>query len=120
MITTRGMIRVMDQAPVLVIDGDTVWHGRTRVRLRGFDAPEIFRAKCPIERHKGLIAAARLIDILGHGQPAFHARGRNLDRYKRTLAVLTVNGQDVAAIMIREGHAVPYRGRGPKHDWCSP
>ena len=40
------------------------------------------------------------------------------DHYNRVLAVLQINGCDVAEILIGEGHAVVYYGRGPRMDWC--
>lgn len=40
-----------------------------------------------------------------------------LDKYRRSLATLTVNGEDVAAMMIGEGLARPYHGER-REGWC--
>jgi len=31
-----------------------------------------------------------------------------------------IDGEDVASIMVREGHAVPYEGETKRRDWCAP
>jgi endonuclease YncB( thermonuclease family) len=40
-----------------------------------------------------------------------------LDRYRRSLAHLTVNGKDVGEILISEGLARPYNGKH-RDGWC--
>jgi endonuclease YncB( thermonuclease family) len=43
------------------------------------------------------------------------------DRYDRLLAVVSDReGHDLARVMIREGHARPYDGRGRRLGWCEP
>jgi endonuclease YncB( thermonuclease family) len=39
-------------------------------------------------------------------------------KWGRECARLFVDGEDVRDVMIREGLARPYGGRGPKSDWC--
>ena len=101
-----------------VVDGDTVrMMDGEPVRLMGLDAPER-RARCPAEARRADQATARLVQLAAGG---LELRRRGRDRYGRTLAVAsTPAGQDVAAILIGEGLAVPYRGRGPRMDWCRP
>ena len=101
-----------------VVDGDTVrLRDGESVRLAGLDAPEL-RARCPAELRRARQATARL-EQLATGGLELRRRGR--DRYGRTLAVATApDGQDVAAVLIGEGLAVPYQGRGPRADWCRP
>ena len=52
-------------------------------------------------------------------------RSGKLDRYRRTLADLRVDGVDVGTTLLAEGHALPYRpGRAAKQErlreWCGP
>lgn len=63
-----------------------------------------------------LIAGARRVEI----RPGFDPRGRGVwphDRAGRRLARVTVDGQDVAALLITQGRAVPFDAR-QIHNWC--
>jgi micrococcal nuclease len=40
-----------------------------------------------------------------------------MDRYGRSLARVTVDGEDLAVVMVREGLARPYRGE-KRASWC--
>lgn len=103
-----------------IVDGDTVdvdcGGGVDRVRLMGFDTPESFRAQYASEAARaraaerylaGEIARARVVD--------FAFRGR--DRFDRRLAVMRVDGRDIAGVMVSAGHARFYDG-GRRQGWC--
>lgn len=100
-----------------VVDGDTLARGDVRLRLVNLDAPELGnRARCDAERRRGegsrdyaraLIASASSVVV--------HPSGR-VDRYKRPLVRVSVDGRDFAALMIAAGHGRPWRGRSS--DWC--
>lgn len=109
----------IERARIEVADGDTIRVDGRRVRLLGFDAPETGpdTARCDAEVERGKLAATRLAQIISSGNLDIEYR-RRLDRYKRRLARLTVDGENVGAILIRERLAVRYFGRGPKMDWC--
>lgn len=104
-----------------VYDGDTVvlqFEGsRERVRLLGFDTPEIGEgARCPAEQVAAKRARDRLRDLVrAAGELRFCFDGR--DRYGRPLAVLLLDGRDVGPLLIAEGLARPYAG-GARADWC--
>jgi micrococcal nuclease len=101
----------------IVVDGDTIRSpAGVKYRLLGFDAPETFYAKCDGELQLGLKAKARLEQLIASGTARIIESGR-LDRYRRTLAVLTVDGRDVAATLIGEGLARPYHGER-RRGWC--
>ena len=104
--------------PLQAVDGDTVKRGKIRTRLMKYDTPEIGRrAKCPEEHELGLRAKARLDGLLmGSRWQMVYSKRR--DVHGRDLALLTVDGQDVAAIMIAEGLARPYTGRKKRRGWC--
>jgi endonuclease YncB( thermonuclease family) len=89
-----------------VTDGDTLWvqsgAGRKPVKIRidGIDAPEICQAG-------GQAARAALASRLAGRTVAVSARRH--DGYGRTVAAIDVNGDVVAAWMVRQGHAWSYR-----------
>ena len=92
-----------------VIDGDTVdIHGQ-RFRLFGIDAPES-KQLCtdPVGQpyRCGQVAANALSNLIGR-QTVTCAK-KDIDRYKRIVAVCSVNGQDVGAYLVRKGLAVAY------------
>jgi micrococcal nuclease len=97
-----------------VSDGDTVWvlpsaqAGRpkprpTKLRLVGLDAPEVCQA------HGPQAAAALGSRVLGR---AVTVRRRATDDYGRALGTLWLDGQDVGAALVREGHAWSVRYHG--------
>ncbi|WP_421906062.1 thermonuclease family protein [Mameliella sp.] len=88
-------------AQTRVIDGDTIEAAGVTYRLNGIDAPEAGQ-KCgswacgqaAIDRMANL-AEGRDVDCKRHGQ----------DGYGRTIATCYVEGNDIGAIMIRDGFA---------------
>jgi endonuclease YncB( thermonuclease family) len=98
-----------------VIDGDTIRVAGAVVRLMGLDAPET-RAQCPAEARLAARATARLRQLV---EPRIWLEPQGRDRYRRTLAVVRDRaGRDLAQVMIREGLARPYNGRGQREGWC--
>lgn len=121
MIRTLAVLAMLLAGPALaqqraeVIDGDTIRAGGRTVRLVGLDAPEL-HGRCPAETALARRARARLAQLLG-GRAWLKPQGR--DRYGRLLAVVRDEaGRDVAEILIAEGLARPYDGRGPRGSWC--
>lgn len=101
-----------------VVDGDTIRMNGEKIRLVGFNTPEISEPACPAEAAKGEQAKLRLLELLNSGSIALAATAdRDRDRYGRLLRQVTVNGRDVADTLISEGLAEPYRG-GQKRNWC--
>ena len=92
-----------------VTDGDSLWvrpliGGAPReLRLRDIDAPEICQAFGEQSRNA---LAARVL----HRQVTVRSRAR--DQYQRTLAQVSLGGEDVAAWMVGRGYAWSYRYRG--------
>ena len=96
--------------PLRALDGDTLAQGAERIRLRDFDAPELFSPKCEAERALALRAKAALQSWIDQ-HPALERSGT--DKFGRTLA----SSPGLAAHMIGLGLAVPFPlGRRP--DWC--
>lgn len=104
-----GAAAALSATVIRVSDGDTLWvrlDDRTRkplkLRLEGIDAPE--RCQAGGEQARSALAAqvlGRRVDV------ARRAR----DSYARTLARVELDGQDLGAWMVRQGHAWSYRFR---------
>lgn len=109
----------IDPSRIRVIDGDTIRIDGHKPdhRLVGFNAPETRRAKNPTERELGGKATARLRALVRAGGLDYTmvrcacrvgtegTFGCNFGRY---CGVLKSRGEDVGAILIREGLAVPF------------
>jgi endonuclease YncB( thermonuclease family) len=91
---------------VIIIDGDTIDIDGTRIRIVAIDTPETFRSRCERELILGLAAKQRLRELLDSGPVTFTPQG--LDRYRRTLARVFVDGVDVGDVLLREGFALAY------------
>jgi endonuclease YncB( thermonuclease family) len=94
---------------VSVIDGDTLDLHSKRIRLHGIDAPES-RQSCSRDGQNwrcGQQAALALSDHIG-GRP-LRCEQRDIDRYKRIVAVCYMGGEDVNAWLVRSGWAMAYR-----------
>ncbi|MFK7882352.1 thermonuclease family protein [Roseobacter sp.] len=100
-----------------VVDGDTVRLNGETIRLLGFDTPETYRAECESERQQGDAATARLRDLLRLASSAQLAYQPRPDKYGRSLATLTLDGRNVADILVGEGLARRYTG-GARRPWC--
>ncbi len=104
--------RVLDAIVQRVADGDTLIaetdNGtRLRIRLLGIDAPEVSHNGTPGQPF-GEEARGRLEELVKGRAVRMEAYGR--DRYKRVLAVLWRNSQNVNLEMVRAGLAEVYRG----------
>jgi len=100
-----------------VIDGDTIDVNidlgfdivltKQRVRLAGIDTPES-RTRNLAEKALGLKAKDRLIELCGK---KLQVQSLGKGKYGRILGIPhTMDGQDICAMLITEGHAVEYWG----------
>ena len=101
-----------------VVDGDTIWLRRTKIRIADIDTPEVSRPGCAREAELGRRAGERLRELLNAGPftLAPNPDGRALDRYGRALHVIERGGQSLGAVLVREGLA--NRWGGPQRAWC--
>lgn len=104
-----------------VVDGDTLHMdcgaGRQKVRLPGFDTPELSKPHCAAEAEAARQARDLLAGLVASG-PVTAVRFQGHDRYGRDLAAVSIAGRDVADYMIGTGLALPYAGH--QHpDWCA-
>lgn len=91
-----------------VSDGDTLWvrpaagGAPQKIRVHGIDAPELCQAYGPQAR-----SALRRWTL----HRALHVEPLHVDDYGRLVARLWLDGQDLAARMVHDGHAWSYRYR---------
>ncbi len=70
---------------IRVVDGDTVYAGKERVRLLDIDAAEIHHAQCDAERRLGELTKHRLEQLLKSGHVEFRPALDALDGEARPL-----------------------------------
>ena len=87
-----------------VVDGDGLEIGGQRIRLHGVDAFET-RQMCGAHAC-GRASADALRNLVG-GRPVDCAE-MDRDRYDRIVAICHVDGEDLGAAQVRQGHAVAY------------
>lgn len=85
-----------------VTDGDTLKQNGVTYRLWGIDAPE-GKQVCPDGWPAGSLAATRL-QALTAGR-SIVCQEKERDRYGRVVAICRASGEDIAAILVREGLA---------------
>ena len=91
------------------VDGDTLEVAGQKVRLFGIDAPELDQV-CERDGRRwacGDASRAALARIVGGRQLTCELR--DIDRYGRNVAICMAGGDDVAALMVRQGLALAYR-----------
>lgn len=93
-----------------IVDADTVLLNGEKVRLQGIDAPETDQTcldatgrpfKCGLDARSALDAR--------FGRHPWTCRPSGRDRYSRTLAKCSADGQDIGRWLVREGWALAFR-----------
>ncbi|HSP26613.1 MAG TPA: thermonuclease family protein [Saliniramus sp.] len=96
-----------------VVDADTVEVGGQRIRLHAIDAPEssqLCRTRTGDDYRCGQVAALALADFIGARNVS--CAQTDIDRYQRIVAVCDVQGTDINAWLVENGHALAYRQYG--------
>lgn len=104
---------------VIVIDGDTIIVRGESIRLLGINAPEL-TGKCREENVRALRARSRLMKLIEAARIDIDRNG--FDRYRRTLATVSVAGTDLGHVLMREGLARKWvqTYSGQQEPWCQP
>ncbi|WP_157799427.1 thermonuclease family protein [Qipengyuania seohaensis] len=103
-----------------VVDGDTVRIGERRIRLTGFDAPEMDGA-CEAERVKAREARTALHQWLSQGRFSWTGgQDPPRDRYGRELREVRRGEEALADHMIAAGLAEGSGWGAVRRDWCAP
>lgn len=102
---------------VAVIDGDTITVSGEKILILGINAPEL-RGKCREESLRALRARSRLMKLLEAAKVDIDRNG--FDRYRRTLATVSIDGSDVGDVLMREGLARKWvqQYNGQQEPWC--
>lgn len=99
------------------MDGDTLWLAGAKIRIADIDAPEVTDPKCDYEKQLGDKATFRLLELLNQGSFEVRPYGdRDTDTYGRDLRVLVRGGQSLGQLLVDEGLARSWTGRG--EPWC--
>ncbi len=85
-----------------ITDGDTLRMNGVTYRLYGIDAPET-KQDCPDGWPAGRMATMRLQELISGRTVICQEKDR--DRYGRTVAVCRAGGEDIGAIVVRDGLA---------------
>ncbi len=103
--------RVVEGFVKAVYDGDTILlttreDSRLKVRLYGIDAPETKKPGKPGQQYGDVSKRMLMYKIMGR---RVSAEIMDVDQYKRIVAVIRHNGNDINREMILEGMAWAYR-----------
>jgi endonuclease YncB( thermonuclease family) len=95
---------------VTVRDGDTLDMDGLRIRLFGVDAPE-YGQSCTRPNGAGWTCGVDSTTALANkiGKRRIECEQRDIDQYRRSVAVCRLNGEDLNAWLVAEGWAVAYR-----------
>lgn len=100
-----------------VVDGDTLWHEGTKIRVADIDAPEVGEPKCSSEAALGARATKRLLQLVNERPFELAAWGdRDVDKYGRKLRILVRDGESLGDILVSENLARRWTGR--RQPWC--
>ena len=93
-----------------IVDGDTIHIGKNKYRLHGIDAPEI-QQQCKREnkKYKCGVEATRFLKSLIKDKNKVICEKKNMDRYKRIVAVCYYDNEDLNKLMVKNGWAIAYR-----------
>ena len=99
-----------------IIDGDTIILNSEKIRFYGIDTPEI-KQNCRDNKGEiyscGVRATLELKKIIGSKKVSCIKKTK--DRYKRSISICYVNGNDINSLMVKTGWALAYRKYSKKY-----
>ena len=92
-----------------VVDGDTIHINKTKYRLHGIDAPEI-NQQCKVngKSYACGLQSKKFLESLAQGKEII-CKQKDIDRYKRIVAVCFADNLNLNQEMVKSGWAVAYR-----------
>jgi len=101
-----------------VVDGDTIWYRGAKIRIADLDTPEVSKPGCANEAMQGRKATLRLQALLNAGPFTLEPEplGPSVDKYGRSLMLVTRGGNSLGAVLVDEGLAEQWGG--PRKAWC--
>ena len=119
---THAEILLRQQKNLYCHDGDTCYvtiDGQdAKIRLLELDTPEISLPKCDAEFELASKARDFINNLIKNAKTIEFETDYERDYYGRILSYLIIDGEDVSALLVREGLGVVYK-KGHKMDWCS-
>jgi endonuclease YncB( thermonuclease family) len=92
-----------------IIDGDTIYIDKDKIRLHGIDAPEKDQ-DCTFQEKKWACGKQSTIELKKMiNNQIIKCVSKSIDIYKRYLAVCSVNRVNLNQNMVKQGWAVAYR-----------
>lgn len=107
---TEGVVRFVIDGDTLVLQPDAPQSRPVTLRLRGLDAPEICQ-RAGVDARDALAQRVQGRRVV--------AAGEIEDDYRRRLATVVIDGDDVGAWMVAQGHAWNARFRGRPGPYAS-
>ena len=116
-INTLAFSKVLNASSSLkIIDGDTIILNSEKIRLYGFDTPEIKQTCTDNYGHTylcGVKAKLELEKIIGLRKVSCIKKTK--DRYKRSISICYVDENDINSLMVKRGWALAYRRYSKKY-----
>jgi endonuclease YncB( thermonuclease family) len=91
---------------IVVISGDAIRVGDKEWRIANIDAPQV-TGRCEAERKLGLLAQAKLAELLASGDMEIVPTGER-DEHARRTARVRMNGEDIGDKMLAVSLAQPH------------
>jgi micrococcal nuclease len=99
-----------------VVDGDTFYTAKNKIRIADIDAPETHPPRCALEADLGDRATTRLSELLSAGSFELVRADRDEDRHGRKLRIIIRNGRSIGDMLVSEGLARKWTGK--RRPWC--
>jgi len=127
-VTVQSEIVINKHNDLYCYDGDTCYvrvDGKIRnedgellkIRLLELDTPEISKPKCDKELEWGIRARDYINNLIENSKIIVVKTDFKHDPFQRILAHLIIDGDNVSALLVKNGLGVVYK-KGHKMDWC--
>ena len=100
---------LIHKVKIRIVDGDTIHIDKTKYRLHGIDAPEI-NQQCKVKEKSYAcgLQSKIFLESLAQGKKIM-CKQKDIDKYKRIVAVCFADGLNLNQEMVKSGWAVAYK-----------